>query len=250
MADPETKSVGLYAKLAEAIAEVEHVAKDKENKHFKYRYASAEEIYRELRGPLLKRGLVFVPSVLDSQNGGSTLVARYRMRIIEAESGEVLEADWIGEGQDQGDKASYKAATGACKTWLRHLFMLPADDDPEADSSTDAKPVQTRNNASATTPASTKQIPAAKKALKASSLSAEAQRAIWVWGHTAPDEDGERTLSRPAADAILDAANGDEPDLELADLAKRAGFSDLPPPDDVPEAVPDETDPADASVPF
>lgn len=94
--------------------------------------------------------------------------------------------------------------------------------------------VQTNNNASATTPASAKQIPAAKKALKASSLSEEAQRAIWIWGHTAPDENGERTLSRPAADAILDAAHSERSDLELAALAKRAGFSDLPPPDDVP----------------
>lgn len=134
------KPKGLYAKLAEAIAEVEHVAKDGTNEFHKYRYTSAEEVYRELRDPLLKRGLVFVPSVIESQNGGDSILARYRMRIIDAESGEALEAEWLGEGQDKGDKAPYKAATGACKTFLRHLFMLPADDDPEADASTDRKP--------------------------------------------------------------------------------------------------------------
>ena len=230
---PEKPS-GLYAKLAEAIAEVEHVAKDGTNEHFRYRYTSAEEIYRQLREPLLKRGLVFVPSVASIADANGLMSIRYKMRIIDAESGEVLEADWIGEGRDQGDKASYKAATGAAKTWLRHLFMLPADDDPEADASTD-RPVQTRNNASATTPASEKQIPAARKALKASSLSTEAQEAIWKWGLTAPKPDGKgNTLGRPAADAILDAAHGDRPDLALADLARKAGYSDIPPPDDVP----------------
>lgn len=234
---PEKPS-GLYAKLAEAIAEVEHVAKDGTNDHFKYAYTSAEEIYRQLRTPLLKRGLVFVPSVISEEGDGNGILVRYRMRIIDGESGEVLEADWLGEGQDRGDKAPLKAATGACKTFLRHLFMLPADDDPEADATTD-KPVQTRNNASATTPASVKQIPAAKKALKASDLSDEAQKAIWVWGHTAVTDEGEKVLSRPAADAILDAAHSDRPDAELAALARNAGYSDIPPPDDVPvETVP------------
>ena len=108
---------------------------------------------------------------------------------------------------------------------------------------TNGEPVATRNNASATTPASEKQVPAARKALKASNLSTEAQEAIWKWGLTAPKPDGKgNTLGRPAADAILDAAHSDRPDLELAALAKRAGYSDVPPPDDVP----DETVPGDA----
>jgi hypothetical protein len=53
--------------------------------------------------------------------------------MIDTETGESIEAYWMGEGQDKGDKGPYKAATGGMKTWLKHLFLLPADDDPEAE---------------------------------------------------------------------------------------------------------------------
>src|SRR5574340_328981 len=39
----------------------------------------------------------------------------------------------IGEGQDRGDKATYKAMTGATKYALLKLFLIPTGDDPEKD---------------------------------------------------------------------------------------------------------------------
>ena len=42
-----------------------------------------------------------------------------------------------GTGTDKGDKAVYKAQTGALKYGLRHAFLIPDESDPEADSSVD-----------------------------------------------------------------------------------------------------------------
>lgn len=141
VAEPEVVEAqvvrGLYPKLAEAIADVERIHKDGKNDHFKYTYTSAEQVYKVIRKPLLERGLVVIPSVAQSDREGKSTVTRLHLRVVDSETGESLEAFWMGEGQDNGDKGPYKAATGGMKTWLKHLFMLPADDDPEADSSTD-----------------------------------------------------------------------------------------------------------------
>jgi hypothetical protein len=48
----------------------------------------------------------------------------------------------LGEGQDRGDKAFYKADTGARKYALANLFNLATDDDPETDSPETVPPRQ------------------------------------------------------------------------------------------------------------
>jgi hypothetical protein len=131
----------IAAKLAAAIGEVDRIGKDGTNSHFKYTYTSAEQVYRVVRKPLLDQGLVVIPSVAESVTQGQTTITKLHLRLIDTESGESIEAFWMGEGQDKGDKGPYKAATGGMKTWLKHLFLLPADDDPEGDTSTDAGPL-------------------------------------------------------------------------------------------------------------
>ena len=136
-----TAKTTIAAKLAAAIGEVDRIGKDGTNSHFKYTYTSAEQVYRVVRKPLLDQGLVVIPSVAESTTQGQTTVTKLHLRLIDTETGESIEAFWMGEGQDKGDKGPYKAATGGMKTWLKHLFLLPADDDPEGDTSTDAGPL-------------------------------------------------------------------------------------------------------------
>ena len=136
------KSTGIYAKLAAAVGEVDSIAKDGTNSHFKYKYTSAEEVYRVVRAPLLKHGLVIIPQATGYEQDGQLGTVRLNLRIVDTETGESIEAQWYGEGQDKGDKAVFKAITGGMKTWLRALFLLPADDDPEADPATDRKPAK------------------------------------------------------------------------------------------------------------
>jgi hypothetical protein len=128
----------IAAKLAAAVSEVDRIGKDGTNEFHNYSYTSAEQVYRVVRGPLLEQGLVVIPSVAESTTSGQTTITKLHLRLIDTETGEEIEAFWMGEGQDKQDKGPYKAATGGMKTWLKHLFMLPADDDPEADHHTDS----------------------------------------------------------------------------------------------------------------
>lgn len=145
-AQGSTKSKGIYAKLAAAISDVERIGKDGKNQHFKYTYTSAEQVYRVIRGPLLSHGLVVIPEATGYETAGDLGTVRLRLRIVDTETGEQIESQWYGEGQDKGDKAIYKAVTGGMKTWLKHLFLLPADDDPEADPSTDRAPARSSSS--------------------------------------------------------------------------------------------------------
>ena len=52
-------------------------------------------------------------------------------RFVDARSGEELTVRVPGEGADAGDKAPYKAMTGALKYALLQSFLLSTGDDPE-----------------------------------------------------------------------------------------------------------------------
>ena len=52
-------------------------------------------------------------------------------RFVDARSGEELSVRVAGEGADAGDKAPYKAMTGALKYALLQSFLLSTGDDPE-----------------------------------------------------------------------------------------------------------------------
>jgi hypothetical protein len=151
-AQGSTKAKGVYAKLNAAISDVDRIGKDGTNSFHKYTYTSAEQVYRVIRGPLLEHGLVVIPEATGYEANGDLGTVRLRLRIVDTETGEAIESQWYGEGQDKGDKAVYKAVTGGMKTWLKHLFLLPADDDPEADASTDRAPARSKKTSNRSAP--------------------------------------------------------------------------------------------------
>jgi hypothetical protein len=65
------------------------------------------------------------------------LTLRFTWTLTDGESGETISFQSIGTGADSGDKAAYKAATGALKYALLTGFLIPTGDDPEADVKTD-----------------------------------------------------------------------------------------------------------------
>ena len=60
--------------------------------------------------------------------------------LVDAETGETRTGSGLGSGADTGDKAAYKAQTGALKYALRNAFLIPDEkgqDEPEADAMLD-----------------------------------------------------------------------------------------------------------------
>ena len=122
--------------------DVGYVQKTGNNTFHKYRYASEADLIAALRPAMVDAGIVFYPSSIDdirtseaTNAKGDTnyhFTAKYTFCLHHAESNTQTFVSSIGEGMDKnGDKAAYKAATGAAKYALRQAFMIETGDDPD-----------------------------------------------------------------------------------------------------------------------
>ncbi len=138
----EKKERSLVRKLSEVMGEVERIAKNGRNDHFNYDFATEADISEAVRGHMASRHLMLVPSVektewevLTSAKGAPkkicTLTVTYTL--MDGDSGEEMKFTILGQGEDSGDKATYKAMTGATKFALMKLFLIPTGNDPEKD---------------------------------------------------------------------------------------------------------------------
>lgn len=141
--EPKPETPGLLLKLVEVMGAVDHVEKSGKNVAQGYSYMRATDLMHAVRKELASRKVLMATSVTSqdrwegtTQKGG---VMYYCSLVLEfsfhdAETGETLgPLRAIGWGSDTGDKAPYKALTGALKYALRAQFLIPDDSDPESD---------------------------------------------------------------------------------------------------------------------
>ena len=178
----EQKPATLIEKLAAVMAAVERVPKNGWNDFHKYHYATEADLSDAVRSNLARWGVMLIPSVekvewskVPTKNGEERL-ATLTVRFTATDGKTDFSFIVIGEGQDRGDKATYKAMTGATKYALLKLFLIPTGDDPEKDE--DEKPAPRTNGktsadaaakvrAAAAKPANAKPIPGDSLARKA-----------------------------------------------------------------------------------
>ena len=116
------------------------LAKGGTNKFDGYKYFT-EAQYKELfTGLFTDAGLELSFTELEYNTfSGSEKQANGRMPrlmfiLTDIETGYYEETIITGEGIDKGDKAGYKAYTGALKYYLANTFMVATGDDPETES--------------------------------------------------------------------------------------------------------------------
>lgn len=68
----------------------------------------------------------------EKQSNGRQVTMEFEL--IDVETGYSEKSTIVGEGFDKGDKAGYKAMTGALKYYLACTFLVATGDDPEKDS--------------------------------------------------------------------------------------------------------------------
>tara|TARA_R100000734_G_C3290623_1_gene82486 strand:+ start:112 stop:774 length:663 start_codon:yes stop_codon:yes gene_type:complete len=137
----QSQSIGkLVQALSSSIAEIGAVQKTGKNNFHKYSYASAEDISRAVQPAFAKHGLVLVlrkicksTRTTEGKNQHVEIELQYRLAHI---SGEWMDLEIPSEGIDNGDKATFKALTGALKYALVQLCLIPTGDDVEKDSPT------------------------------------------------------------------------------------------------------------------
>ncbi len=127
--------------------EIDYLEKSRENEAQHYRFVPYKAYAHAARKKLYERGVLLTidfPEIqtgkMQTAKGGELNVAYVKARgvVVDSRTGESLERFAWGSGMDHGDKAVYKAETGAMKYLLRGLFLIPDEaDDPEADEKLD-----------------------------------------------------------------------------------------------------------------
>jgi len=146
--DRVKRETTIAAKLVAAMGEIDAVTKEGKNEMQKYRYVRAADVANEVRKVLVKNRIAFTYNTgkhehwtvdrIDRQTGQVTGQMNYSLlevlfSFIDADTGDRLDLHGIGCGQDTGEKAVYKAMTGALKYALRMNFIIPDESDPEND---------------------------------------------------------------------------------------------------------------------
>ena len=109
----------------------------------------------------------------EKQSNGRQVTMEFELCDIETGFSEVSTV--VGEGFDKGDKAGYKAMTGALKYYLACTFLVATGDDPEKDSP------EVKMN--------TKKISAAQKAVIEKKYTGEKLQQLLDWAKVSRLED-------------------------------------------------------------
>jgi len=138
--DEELPRLNLRQKLAEVRRRIGYVQKRGFNERNNYSYVTAADLAGAVGDILAELGVVIVPSLESityeaGRNGGAE-VSRSAQVVMsyaftDVDTGEAITAKVAGQGLDSGDKAPYKAMTGALKYALLQSFLLATGDDPE-----------------------------------------------------------------------------------------------------------------------
>ena len=126
--------------LRKALKEEGVLQKGGTNQFDRYKYFS-EAQYKELFTELFSDHgleLKFTELSYDTFDGpekqANGRMPRIKFSLMDIDTGFGEDTVITGEGIDKGDKAGYKAYTGALKYYLANTFMVATGDDPEKDS--------------------------------------------------------------------------------------------------------------------
>lgn len=131
------------AKLFQKILTVQKVLEPLEktgwNDFQKYNYSTAGNVLMPVQRVCNEHGLIVMADCIDSKIEPGRASVTVRLTVADSETGETLSVTAPGYAEDfsykdnrpNGDKAVYKAITGATKYAVRSFFCLPSDDDPE-----------------------------------------------------------------------------------------------------------------------
>jgi hypothetical protein len=129
----------LIAKLVKIMSELDRVPKRGHNAHFNYDYVMETDLADAIRGKLAENGIMMIPNVTKTEwmvTEKGSKICSMSVQFTLTDGNETISYNIEGCGVDNpGDKAPYKALTGAEKYAIMKLFLIPTGDDPELETS-------------------------------------------------------------------------------------------------------------------
>lgn len=137
----------LYGKMAQVMKLVSRVPKNGTNKFHGYKYAMADDVADCIRDAMGESNLALFAEMgepnqevfeYEDSNGKKKQTIRTTIRFIFTfacgDTGATMSKSWVGQVDDNSDKAISKCATAAEKYFLMKTFIVSAGDEPDADS--------------------------------------------------------------------------------------------------------------------
>ena len=139
----------LYAKMAQVMGLVSRIPKSGYNDHFKYAYATSEDVADTVRDALAEVGLAFFVNITNVVQENKKTIVSMEFTFADGETGETHISAWQGEALDSQDKGISKAITAATKYFLLKTFLISTGDevDPDANGKVDPEPVKAKKAA-------------------------------------------------------------------------------------------------------
>ena len=139
----------LYAKKAAVMGLLSRVKKSGYNKHFKYEYATAEDVADAVRAAMSECGLSYSLNIIDCEISGEGSRTLWKVTVDFifgcSESGAKEVCRYLGYTFDSQDKGFNQAVTSAEKYFLMKTFIMSAGDEADADANPDAGPQRQSN---------------------------------------------------------------------------------------------------------
>lgn len=131
--------LNIHQKFLLAQKELKPLSMSGKNTFHKYKYTTSSDVLEPVREVCNEYGLTLRASTLTSRIEPGKAEVMVELRVVDCDSGESYITTAPGYGEDYshkdnkvtGDKAVYKAITGATKYAVRLMFCLPSEDDPE-----------------------------------------------------------------------------------------------------------------------
>lgn len=129
-------------KMAQVQAAAGYVQKTGRNKHFKYSFVEAAQVYAIFRQALAEAGLAIVGTRasllrLACKDGMWLAAVHVTVVVADVDTGYSSTFEAVGTGADSQDKCASKAHTAAGKYAVIGAVLASTGDDPEADDATD-----------------------------------------------------------------------------------------------------------------
>jgi|SRR5215470_5374698 len=130
----------LTSKMINVMQEVNYIQKNGFNTFHRYKYATEADITSAFSEAFRKHKIFMFSTVLErncstyknkKNEEWFMVTVKIQITFVDAESGEQFTVEFYGDGTDPGDKAIYKALTGAQKYALMKTFLVSTGDDPE-----------------------------------------------------------------------------------------------------------------------
>jgi len=138
------EKINLHQRLLNIMEEAGTMNKGGTNEHHRYSYVKESDVAKKFQELLVKHRVFLFSSVqqaeskqVQSSTGKPNILASVMMEytfVNVDKPEETFSVGASGDGMDAGDKAIYKALTGAHKYLLIRNFNLGSDDDAEKDS--------------------------------------------------------------------------------------------------------------------